>query len=151
MPAGEGGGDVGGEGTYVVEGGVTVQWDDYVQAARLGGHQQGGQFQQLGQPSCGVAHLGEAFAGRIEVEHQPVRMVGPVGLGQEAVRGGARLVGQVEEGGGVVADHVGDGAVLLAEYAGSLSNEPGVNCLEGLAEGRRSDSRPPGPTAWPIG
>lgn len=42
-------------------------------------------------------------------------MVGRVGLGQEAVRGGARLVGEVEEGGGVVADHVGDGPALFGQ------------------------------------
>lgn len=35
--------------------------------------------------------------------------------GSAAVRGGAGLIGEVEEGGGVVADRMGDGAVLLGQ------------------------------------
>lgn len=89
MSGGEQFGDVVGEAAYVVEGRPAVEGHDDVEAARAGRHHERRQVElveQLVQAQCGRADQGEVVARRIEVEHEPVRMVRPVRLRQETVR-----------------------------------------------------------------
>ncbi len=116
MAGGEHPGDVGGEGPYVVVGRVPVQRHQDVQPPRAGGHEQRRQLQpvqEVAQPPGGVPYRPEPLLGRVEVEDQPVRVVGAVGLRQPPVQGDGALVGEEDQGGRVLGQDVRDGAALL--------------------------------------
>ncbi|BBC92576.1 hypothetical protein SRO_1400 [Streptomyces rochei] len=109
VPCGGEFGDIVGEPLHLVEALTSVERDDEVQSARAGGHRGCGQgefVQQRAQHGRGRADRGEVVVRWVEVEHQPVGVVGAggaVGAGQPAVRGDTGLVGEEEEGDGVVA------------------------------------------------
>jgi hypothetical protein len=61
----------------------------------------------------GEARVGHAALAGIEVDDHPIRLVQRWNAAQPDVRGDAALVGHVDQGRGVIAQHMGDGAAHL--------------------------------------
>jgi hypothetical protein len=95
-----------------------------VQAARSRGHREAGQ-PELGEQRAELARpgpdRGEVGGGvpvrRIEVEHQAVRMVGPVGAAGPRVRGDAVQVGEPDKRRRLAPDRVADVAAAAPRHA----------------------------------
>src|SRR2546423_82012 len=89
------------------------------QAARTRGLNKRGQpagLKKLAQRHRGGAYNFElVWFGRIEIESHAVRIIGPVGPAEPHVLCDHRLVGEVDQRGGIVADDMANHAVLLGK------------------------------------
>ena len=111
-------GERGGEGADLLERRAALERHPDVEPARPGGLEEGHEaalLEQVAGRARGALDLGEVVVGRIEVDHQPVGMVDPIGAREPDVEGQAGLVGEVGERRRIARQHVLDLAVLLGD------------------------------------
>ena len=89
-----------------------------MEPARPGGLEERHEAALLEQPpgrARGALDLVEVVVGRIEVDHQPVGVIDPIGAREPDVERQAGLVGEVGERCRIARQHVLDRAVLLGD------------------------------------
>src|SRR5690606_25589511 len=113
-------GDARGEGADGLEVAGAVQGRDHMVAASAGGLHERCQTElgvEVARRSGHRVQSGQGDAGgRVEVDHQPVGALQVVRGGQGDVELDGGLVGQVDQGGGVLAHHVVDRAARALGY-----------------------------------